>query len=55
MTDLQLEKQVKRLEIKLENLVEYLNLSHKGPHFGPPDGRKEYDAMVQSALEKAGL
>lgn len=51
MTDLQ--KQVEALRIRLETLVKYLNLA--GPHFGPPSGRADYDAMVKSALKKAGL
>jgi hypothetical protein len=51
MTDV--ERKVEILRIRFETLVDYLNLSV--PHFGPPVGRGDYDAMVKSALEKAGL
>jgi hypothetical protein len=51
MTDLE-KKRVQAIEIKLEALVKYLDL---GGHFGPPTGRADYDAIVKSDLEKAGL
>jgi hypothetical protein len=42
-----LEKEIKELSIKLEALVNYLNAERR---FGPPDGRRPYDAMVRSEL-----
>jgi hypothetical protein len=47
-----LEAEVKRLKIKLETLVAFLNLGLK---LGPPDGRELHDLMVKEALEKQGL
>jgi hypothetical protein len=47
-----LEKEVKRLKIKHETLIAYLNSSQS---FGPPYGREAYDAMVNSALVRADL
>jgi hypothetical protein len=48
----QLEKEVERLKIKLETLVQYLNAR---AHLGPPWGRADYDARVEEALRRAGL
>ena len=45
-----LEKEVKRLTIKLETLVNYLNAQRV---FGPPHGRESYDEMVERELAKA--
>lgn len=47
-----LEAEVKRLNIKLETLVNYFNISGR---FGPPDGRDLYDKWVRDELKKAGL
>jgi hypothetical protein len=47
----ELEKEIKRLEIKLETLVNFLQVSH----LGPPSGRAPYDARVKEALKKEGL
>jgi len=46
-----LEEEVERLKIKLEKLLEFLQVSH----LGPPSGRKPYDAIVKKALEEADL
>jgi hypothetical protein len=47
-----LEKEVKRLAIKLETLVDYLNA---GGQFGPLHDRDRYDSLTRQALAKAGL
>jgi hypothetical protein len=47
-----LQNEIKRLSIKLETLVNYLNVSGT---FGPPYGRDAYDAKVKSNLAGAGL
>jgi hypothetical protein len=47
-----LEKEIKRLSVKLETLVNYLNTQGE---FGPPDGRDRYDAMVKRDLAEANL
>jgi hypothetical protein len=52
MTQEQLQKEVERLKVKLETLVNYLNMNGT---FGPPHGREAYDAKVKAALTKAGL
>lgn len=56
MTELEriaeLEKETRRLSIKLEALVNYLNMSRQ---FGPHDGRDNYDAMVRRDLAAANL
>ena len=46
------QKDLKRLEIKLETLVGFLNV---GGRFGPPHGREQYDQMVKKALADNGL
>lgn len=46
-----MEQEIKRLSIKLEALVNFLQVSH----LGPPDGRAPYDKIVKRALEQAGL
>jgi hypothetical protein len=52
MTDL--EKEVERLKIKLETLIDYLNTAGTRP-FGPPDGRSPYDVKVDQKLAEANL
>ena len=47
-----LEAEVKRLNIKLETLVTFLNVSKFGR---PPQGRASYGTMVKKALEDQGL
>lgn len=47
-----LQNEVKRLSIKLETLVNYLNTQGS---FGPPYGREAYDEKVKSNLAGAGL
>lgn len=47
-----LEAEVKRLNIKLETLVTFLNVSKFGR---PPHGRASYRTMVKKALEDQGL
>jgi hypothetical protein len=47
----ELEKEVKRLNIKLETLINFLQFAD----LGPPDGRAPYDAKVKQALAQAGL
>jgi len=47
-----LEVEVKRLTIRLETLVIFLNLGYK---LGPPKDREAYDAMVRRALEDQGF
>jgi len=47
-----LEKEVKQLSVKLETLVNYLNVEGK---FGPPHSRDAYDSMVRQELAKADL
>lgn len=46
-----LELEVKRLNIRLETLVNFLNTSS----LGPPDGREPYDLQVKSNLAEFGL
>lgn len=46
-----LELEMKRLNIKLETLVNFLNTSK----FGPPDGREPYDRWVESNLAEFNL
>lgn len=46
-----MERHIQRLQIKLDVLVNFLQVSH----LGPPDGRIPYDAMAKRALERAGL
>ena len=46
-----LEREVKRLNIRIETLVNFLNTSH----FGPPDGRDPYDVQVESNLAEFDL
>jgi len=47
-----LQNEVKRLSIKLETLINYLNVSGT---FGPPYGRDRFDEMVKSNVAGAGL
>ncbi len=46
-----LELEVRRLNIRLETLVNFLNTSH----LGPPEGRQPYDVLVESNLDEFGL
>lgn len=46
-----LEREVRRLDIRIETLVNFLNTSH----FGPPLGRDPYDVLVESNLAEFGL
>ena len=46
-----LELEVKRLNVRLETLVNFLNTSR----LGPPDGREPYDLQVESNLAEFGL
>jgi hypothetical protein len=46
-----LELEVKRLNIRLETLVNFLNIST----LGEPDGREPYDLQVKSNLAEFGL
>lgn len=48
----ELQKEVKRLNVKLDALINYLQL---GKTLGPPSGRSEFDSMVKSILAKANL
>jgi hypothetical protein len=47
-----LEKEIKRLEIRLEALIDHLNANGS---FGPPYGRESYDKLAKERLQKAGL
>jgi hypothetical protein len=47
----QLENEVKNLNIRLETLINYLQVET----LGPPDGRARYDSKVRSALKQANL
>ena len=47
----ELEKEVRRLEIKLEALVDFLQTNR----LVPPDGRQPYDEKVNQLLRAAGL
>lgn len=51
-TNDELEKEIERLKIKLETLVTFLNAQGQ---FGPPNGRQDYDRMVNLELAKKGL
>jgi hypothetical protein len=51
-TNDELEKEIERLKVKLETLVNFLNAPRQ---FGPPNSRQDYDLMVNLALEKKGL
>jgi hypothetical protein len=48
----ELEKEIQILSVKLETLVNHLNVEGK---FGPPYGRASYDSRVEQALHEAGL
>jgi len=45
-----LEKEIKRLEIRLEALIDYLNANGS---FGPPYGREFYDKLANERLQRA--
>lgn len=47
-----LEKDIQRLIIKLETLVNHLNVQGT---FGPPNSRDSYDSKVKQALARANL
>jgi hypothetical protein len=47
----ELQKEVKRLKIKINALVDHLQVKS----LGPPDGRKPYDETVNRLLDKEGL
>ncbi len=47
-----LEKEIKRLEIRLEALIDYLNTNGS---LGPPYGRESYDKLVKERLQKGGV
>jgi hypothetical protein len=52
MSDIEkLEQEIERLKIKLDTLINYLQVSN----LGPPHGRGDYDRMVKVALAKASL
>jgi hypothetical protein len=51
---LELEKEVKRLSIKLESLVNHLAVAH-APGFAAPVGRTAYDMKVGTSLAQANL
>ncbi len=53
MTQLELEKEVARLKIKLETLVSFLESWPDG--LGGPFGRADYERNVRDALAKANL
>jgi hypothetical protein len=48
----ELEKEIRRLNIKLEMLIDHLNTQGQ---FGPPYSRDDYDRKVKQALEQANL
>lgn len=48
----ELENEIRILNIKLEVLINYLNV---GGSFGPPYGRDSYDQRVANDLRKEGL
>ena len=48
----ELEQEIQILNIKLEALINYLNVLGK---FGPPYGRVSYDERVVNDLRKEGL
>jgi hypothetical protein len=48
----ELEREILILNIKIEVLIDYLNVG--GP-FGPPYGRDSYDKRVADYLRKEGL
>jgi archaellum component FlaC len=50
----ELENEVKRLNIKLESLVNHLAVV-KSQGFAAPDGRTAYDLKVEKALAQASL
>jgi hypothetical protein len=54
MTTVELENEVKVLKIKLEVLINHMEMEFSQP-FGPPDGRTKYDLKVRTALTRAGL
>ena len=47
----ELRKEIKRLKLKINALVDFLNVHH----LGPPEGRKPYDEMVDRLLRAEGL
>jgi hypothetical protein len=49
-----LENEVKILKIKLEVLINHMEVQFHNP-FGPPDGRTVYDLKVRTALTRAGF
>jgi hypothetical protein len=49
-----LENEIKILKIKLEILINHMEMQFTNP-FGPPDGRTLYDLKVRGALTRAGL
>ena len=48
----ELEKEIERLKVKLETLINFLNAQGQ---FGPPSGRQDYDRMVNLEVAKKGL
>jgi len=54
MSSADLENEVKILKIKLETLINHMEMQFANP-FGPPDGRTLYDLKVKTALTRTGL
>jgi hypothetical protein len=48
----ELEKEIESLKVKIETLVDFLNARGQ---FGPPNGRQDYDRMVNLEVAKKGL
>lgn len=49
----ELENEIKVLNIKLETLVDFLESSNA--NFGPPKGRAAYDEWAERRIKEAGL